>query len=539
MEFFIQFLEDNPLILLFLVAGIGYPLGRIKIGGVRLGVAFVLFVGLAIGSLDPRVQIPEVIYTLGLILFVYTVGLSNGAVFIEALKRIGIKANLLALLGMLIIFGISSGAYYFLNIKQSFAAGLLAGATTNTPALAAAIEALKNSVSPELFTQIELEPVIAYSLTYPFGVLGTILVISFLQKFWKINVQEGKQKPVIQSLTVRATFLHPVTIASLMEKNKWDITFARHKRGDTPDTLVKGDTVLQGGDLINLIGTPDVLAKVVPHIGVISQERIEYDLNRFDRRRIIVSNPEVVGQKLSDLQLARNFETLVTRVRRGEIDFVPHGDTQLALGDLVIVQAPHDRMDQLVNYLGDSYRSVSEIDVLTFSLGVAFGLLVGLIPIPLPGGIVIKLGVAGGPLFVALFLGAVRRTGPINWDLPYGANLTLRQIGLVIFLAGIGTKAGYTFMHSLTEGKGLDIFLVGIILTLSVSMMIMIVGYRWLKLPFGFMAGLLSGLQTNAAILGFSQDQYGDEQPALGYTTVFPLAMVLKIVMAQFILYLK
>jgi len=123
--------------------------------------------------------------------------------------------------------------------------------------------------------------------------------------------------------------------------------------------------------------------------------------------------------------------------------------------------------------------------------------------------------------------------------LPYGANLTLRQIGLVIFLAGIGTKAGYTFMHSLTEGKGLDIFMVGIVLTLSVSIIIMVVGYRWLKLPFGFMAGLLSGLQTNAAILGFSQDQYGDEQPALGYTTVFPLAMVLKIVMAQLILYLK
>jgi len=535
MEFFVQFLEDNPIILLFLVAGIGYPLGRIKIGGVRLGVAFVLFVGLAIGSLDPRIQIPEVVYTLGLILFVYTVGLSNGAVFVEALKRIGIKANLLALLGMVIIFSISSAAFFFLNIKQSFAAGLLAGATTNTPALAATIEALKNSVSPELFTQIELEPVIAYSLTYPFGVLGTILVISILQKFWKINVQEGKQKPVIQSLTVRATFLHPVTIASLMEKNKWDITFARHKRGDTPDTLVQGDTVLQGGDLINLVGTPEV----VPHIGVISQERIEYDLNRFDRRRIIVSNPEIVGQRLSDLHLARNFETLVTRVRRGEIDFVPHGDTQLALGDLVIVQAPHDRMDQLVNYLGDSYRSVSEIDVLTFSLGVALGLLVGLIPIPLPGGIVIKLGVAGGPLFVALFLGAIRRTGSINWDLPYGANLTLRQIGLVIFLAGIGTKAGYTFMHSLTEGKGLDIFLVGIVLTLSVSLIIMFVGYRWLKFPFGFMAGLLSGLQTNAAILGFSQDQYGDEQPALGYTTVFPLAMVLKIVMAQLILYLK
>jgi putative transport protein len=539
MEAFVQFLVDNPLLLLFLVAGIGYPLGRIQIGGVRLGVAFVLFVGLIIGSLDARIQIPQEIYTLGLILFVYTIGLSNGGVFIEALRRTGFKANLLAMIGMIIIFAVSASAFYVLGIKTSYVSGLLAGSTTSTPSLAAAIEALKHSVSPEIFQQVELEPVIAYSLTYPFGVLGTILILSIFQKIWKIDAQEGKLKPVIQSVTIRATFLHPIKISSLMEKYQWDVTFARHKRGEQPDSLVQGDTLLQAGDLINLVGTPQALKEVIPRIGVESTERIEYDLNRFDRRRIIVSNAEIVGQKLSDLGLARNYDALVTRVRRGDIDFVPHGDTRLAMGDLVIVQAPHDRMDPLAQHLGDSYRSVSEIDVLTFSLGVAMGLLIGLIPIPLPGGVVIRLGVAGGPLFVALFLGAIRRTGPIQWDLPYGANLTLRQIGLVIFLAGIGTNAGYNFMHTLSQGKGLDILLVGMFLTASMSFVVIFIGFRWFKLPFGFMAGLISGLQTNAAVLSFSQDQYGDEQPALGYTTVFPLAMILKIIMAQLILYIK
>jgi len=539
MQLVIQFLEDNPLFLLFLVAGIGYPLGRIKIGGVRLGVAFVLFVGLAIGSLDPRIVIPENIYILGLILFVYTIGLSNGAVFIEAMRRRGLKANLLAFIGMLIAFCVSVGAFFVLGIKTSYASGLLAGATTNTPALAAAIETLESTLSPELFSQMELEPVIAYSLTYPFGVLGTILVISFFQKFWKIRSEEGKHKPVIQSVTIHVTLAHPVKVADLMEKYRWGATFARHKRGTLPDTLVQGNTVLQAGDLINVVGTPEIIHEIVPHLGEISNERIEYDLNRFDRRRIIVSNADIVGQKLSELKFARNYEALVTRVRRGDIDFVPHGDTKLALGDLVIVQAPHDRMDDFASYLGDSYRSVSEIDVLTFGLGVALGLIVGLIPIPLPGGIIIKLGVAGGPLFVSLFLGAIKRTGPINWDLPYGANLTLRQIGLVIFLAGIGTKAGYNFFHSLLQGQGLDIFLVGILLTVLTCVVVLVIGFYWLKFPFGFLAGLVSGLQTNPAVLGFSQDQFGDEQPALGYTTVFPLAMVLKIIFAQLILFLK
>lgn len=536
---FVQFLVDNPLFLLFMVVAIGYPLGRIRIGGVRLGVAFILFVGLAVGSLGPQVQIPEEIYMLGLVLFIYSIGLSNGAVFLEALRKRGLKANLLALGGLALTFVIGYLAIRWFGIKNSYAAGIIAGATTNTPALAAAIETLKLTSVPQVYLQVFQEPIVAYSLTYPMGVLGVILVISFFQKVLKIEAVSTKAKNELKSVTVRVTLQHPIKIEQLMKEKSWDVSFARHKRGQNADTLVQGDTELREGDLLNLVGTPEVVNEVVPTIGIESDERIELDLNQFDRRRIIVSNPEMTGQKLSHLQLASRYGALVTRVRRGDLDFVPHGNTALMLGDMVIVQAPHSKMDSLAKFLGDSYRSVSEIDVLTFGLGVALGLLLGMVPFPMPGGVVLKLGIAGGPLVVSLLLGALKRTGPIHWDLPYGANVTLRQIGLVIFLAGVGTRSGFTFLTTLLEGGGLDIFLIGLVMTMGVSTVLLLVGYFVLKLPFPFLTGFLSGFQTNAAILGFAQDQFGDEQPSLGYTTVYPLSMIVKIILVQIILFLQ
>ncbi len=539
MEQFTQFLVDNPLVLLFLVIGIGYPLGQLKIGGVRLGVAFILFVGLAFGMLGPEVQIPEVIYMFGLVLFIYTIGLSNGSVFIEALRKRGLKANLLAMIGIGLTLGIALLTISVLGMKASYAAGIVSGATTNTPALAAAIETLKLTTIPQVYQQVFQEPIVAYSLTYPMGVLGVILVVTLFQRLFKIETVPDKSKSELKSVTVRVTLSHPVTIEELMKKNHWDVSFARHKRGQLADTLVQGTTELRAGDLLNLVGEPDVVANVVPAIGDESSERIELDLNKFDRRRIIVSNNDLAGQKLHQLALATKYGALVTRVRRGDLDFVPHGNTNLMIGDMVIVQAPHDRMDDLAKYLGDSYRSVSEIDVLTLGLGVALGLLIGLIPFPLPGGVVLKLGIAGGPLLVGLLLGAIKRTGPINWDLPYGANVTLRQIGLVIFLAGVGTRSGYTFLTTLLEGGGGTIFLAGLVLTVAVTTVLLLFGHFLFKLPFPFLVGLISGFQTNAAILGFAQDQFGDEQPSLGYTTVYPLAMILKILMVQIILFIK
>ena len=193
-------------------------------------------------------------------------------------------------------------------------------------------------------------------------------------------------------------------------------------------------------------------------------------------------------------------------------------------------------MDAVGAFFGDSYRALSEIDILTFSLGIALGLLLGTVPIPLPGGVTFRLGLAGGPLIVALILGALGRTGPLVWGLPYSANLTLRQIGLILFLAGIGTRAGYAFLSTFTQGGGLTIFAAGAAVTCITALATLWVGHRLLKIPMSLLIGMLSGLQTQPSVLGYALEQTGNDLPNIGYATVYPIATISKIIFAQLLL---
>jgi putative transport protein len=193
-------------------------------------------------------------------------------------------------------------------------------------------------------------------------------------------------------------------------------------------------------------------------------------------------------------------------------------------------------MEAVSQFFGDSYRALSEIDILTFSTGLAIGLVLGIIPIPLPGGVTLKLGFAGGPLIVALILGALGRTGPMVWSMPYSANLTLRQVGLLFFLAGVGTRAGYAFVTTFTQSGGLAIFAAGAILTCVTALTMLWVGHKLLKIPMGLLIGMLAGLQTQPAVLGFALEQTGNDLPNIGYATVYPVAMITKILFAQLLL---
>jgi putative transport protein len=215
---------------------------------------------------------------------------------------------------------------------------------------------------------------------------------------------------------------------------------------------------------------------------------------------------------------------------------VPRGETVLELGDRVRVLTQREAMPAVSAFLGDSYRALSEIDLLSFGLGLALGLLIGVVPIPLPGGLTFNLGLAGGPLLVALVLGALQRTGPLVWSLPYSANLTLRQLGLVLFLAAVGTRAGYAFFTTITQGLGLAIFVAGALVTTLTAWMTLWVGYRVLKIPMGQLAGMLAGLQTQPAVLGFALESSGNDLPNVGYATVYPIATIGKIVLAQLLL---
>jgi putative transport protein len=537
----IAILRDNPLLLLFLVAAIGYPLGRIKIGGSSLGVATVLFVGLAFGALDPELKLPEIIYMLGLVLFVYTVGLASGSLFFQSLGKKGLRYNLLVLGGLGLAAVLAAIAHRLLGLKPTLTAGMFAGSLTNTPALAAIIEHIKATGAQE---PVLSEPVVAYSLTYPAGVLGMILSLYLMQKLWKVDYASearglpeyaSSMEPII-SQTIYITHPLDLSVIEMIQRYHWQVIFGRMRRQGTTH-LVAGETIFEAGDLVSLVGNKDVIDEVTSMLGDAScEERLEFDISHFDKRRIFVSSPHVAGKQLRSLDILHRYEALVTRIRRGDVELLPSGSTVLEPGDQILVVAPRERMDELAHLFGDSYRAVSEIDILTFSLGLALGLLLGIVPIPLPGGITLKLGIAGGPLIVALVAGAVRRTGPLVWTLPYGTNLTLRQIGLVLFLAGIGTRAGYSFISTLTQGSGLLIFLAGAGITAATALSVLWVGYKLLNIPMGLLAGMLAGLQTQPAVLGFSLEQTGNDLPNIGYSTVYPAAMIAKILLAQVLL---
>lgn len=541
----IALLREQPLLLLFLVAAIGYPLGLLRIGGTSLGVAAVLFVGLAFGALDADLKLPEILYQFGLVLFVYTIGLSSGPGFFRALKRKGLRDNLFIAAMILAGAVITIALHILLGLRSTQTAGLFAGSLTNTPALAGVLEHIKLSAPEALRDQLLAEPVVGYSIAYPVGVMGMIGAMILARKLWRPDfVAEARQlrdlgasAEKLENHTLRVTKPHAASqsIGELAHANLWHVLFVRQQHGSAM-ALVNGNTHLMPGDLVSVVGTSEDIAQVATTLGEEVDTPLELDRRVFDFRRIFVSNPSVAGRTLRDLNLQARFGAMVTRIRRGDIDLLPEGDTVLEPGDRVRVVALRERMREVSDFFGDSYRALSEIDILTFSVGLVIGLLIGQIPFPLPGGGIFRLGIAGGPLLVALVLSALERTGPLVWTIPYSANLTLRQIGLVIFLAAIGTRAGYAFVSTLLSSGGAFLFIAGAIITCGTAFATLWIGYKLLRIPMSLLIGMLSGLQTHPALLSFATRQTDNDLPNIGYATVYPTAMIVKIVLAQLLL---
>ncbi|HEU5086664.1 MAG TPA: TrkA C-terminal domain-containing protein, partial [Roseiflexaceae bacterium] len=385
----IDILRSNPLLLLFLVAAIGYPLGRIRVGGTSLGVASVLFVGLAFGALDPDLKLPEIVYQLGLIIFVYTIGLSSGPSFFAALRRKGLRDNLLVLVILVVAGVITAILARTAQLPGPLAAGLFAGSLTNTPALAGALEQIGRTVAPDVREQLLALPVVAYSVSYPVGVIGPILAIIMAQRLWQIDYAAERRAnrsanlghAPLQNRTIRV--MRPQTgetVEHLARQHGWNILVSR-VRHQQRLALATGQTLVLPGDLVNVVGSAEDLDGVTAYLGEESAEHLDFDRTELDYRRIFVSSNTVAGRRLADLNLPARFGAVVTRIRRGDVELLAHGDTILEPGDRVRVVAPRTQMEAISRFFGDSYRALSEIDFLTFSLGMALGVVVGLIPI--------------------------------------------------------------------------------------------------------------------------------------------------------------
>ena len=545
MQAIIDFLVEEPLLLLFIVAGLGYVLGHVKVKGVSLGVAAVLFVGLAFGALSPDMQMPPVIVEVGLIIFVYTIGLSSGPGFFASFKRKGLRDNTFVFLLLLLAALLTAGAAALFDLRSTVAAGMYAGSLTNTPALAGILETVTRNTPADQLARAGTEPVIGYSVAYPMGVIAMLVAVYVMQRVFRIDYRTEartlRQFNVVEQelfvRTVRVTNPEAVNkpVAQLFRTQDWDVVLSRLKR-DGQLGLTSGGTTLALDDLVNVVGLPEEVDKAVAWLGEASGEQLELDRSLYDFRRIFVSNPEIAGRTLNELDLPNTYGAIVSRVRRGDIDLLAHGDTVVELGDRVRVVALRTDMPRLTRLFGDSYKALSEVNLLSLSLGLAVGVLIGLIPIPLPGGVVISLGMAGGPLLVGLVLGALRRTRGIVWTIPYSANLTLRQIGLTLLLAGIGIRSGYTFFTNFADSGGLQVFIAGTVITSVIAFLTLFLGYRVLKIPFGMLTGMLAGLGTQPATLGFGLQQADNELPNLGYALVFPVATITKVIVAQLLL---
>lgn len=536
----IESLVDNPILLLFIVIAIGYWIGTIKIAGTNLGVSAVLFVGLFFGAISPDFHIPDIVIFLGLTIFVYAIGLSSAPSFFSTLRQRGTK-DIFFIIGMVGFSAVLSVALYYLwGFTNEMTASIFAGSSMNTPALASVLDAITNlGLNPEKSVEMSNNAVVGYSLTYPMGMIGVMAAIAIVTRIFKIDFQQEEQvlkkdypiKQEILNHTIRIKNEEVIgrTIRDIKKKHNWKVVFGRFKRGEEV-FLSNWDTVFERGDEIVVIGEKDNIEEVVSTLGEISENAFEGLQSEYVTKRIFVSNPDLAGEKLATLNLHERFSAIITRIRRGDMDLLATPNTKLELGDQVLFISRRKDTENISALFGDSFEALGRVNLLSFGLGMAIGLLLGMVVIELPGNISIKLGMAGGPIIIALILGSLRRTGPIVWTLPHSANITLRQIGLILLLSGIGINSGHTFFQTLMEGGGYFILLSGLIISFTTAVLFLIVGFKVMKVPYSILLGMVA---MQPAILDLVIERAGNKLPIVGYMLGLPVSLVFKIVFAQ------
>jgi putative transport protein len=518
-------LADQPILTLFVVATTGALVGRIRVGGISLGVAAVVFAGLALSAAVPEAELPEEITVLGLAIFVYTVGLASGPTLRAALRAEGRRLVLLGVGLLLVTAAVAAAVAVLLGVGGAAAGGAYAGALTNAPTLATIVERLDGDAADRA--------VVAFAVTYPIGMIATLLVTARVLAAAGDTPDDGDAG--LERITVRVE--HDVGDVTGLLRSVDDVEVVRIDR-DGRTVLAAPDTTIKRGDEVTLLGSPAGVRHVAEHAGGQRAPDAFDDRRALDFRPVLVTRHDVAGRTLEDLDLAGRHRARVTRVARGDIEWLARGDTTLELGDRVTLVAPPGRLDEVADELGDSVRGVGDVDVLTLGLGLAAGLALGLVSVPL-GPVTLQLGFAGGPLIVGLVLGARVRTGPLLWQLPQPAANALRQFGLVLFLAGVGTRAGPAFVDALGSPDALTWATLG-----AVVVAIPLTGVLLLRDRFVAaipdvddeavaVGALVAGAATQPAALALVEARGGSRSDQLGYATLFPLGMVGKVVLGQ------
>lgn len=515
---------------LFLIVALGFMLGKVKVKGLSLDVSAVIFIALLFGHFG--VVIPKELGNFGLVLFIFTIGIQAGPGFFDSFRSKGKTLILITLLivGAAALTGV--GLKYALGIDTPSIVGLIAGALTSTPGLAVAIDSTGSPLAS-----------IAYGIAYPFGVIGVILFVKLLPRVMHVDLDtearrlEQERRGQYPELL---TCMFRVTNPEIVGRNLADINIrvmtgavVSRLKHEGRICMPTAATVLHKGDYIQAVGSDESLGRLAALVG----PREEGELPLQDTHEIVsllLTNKGMVNKQLGDLNLMRNFGCTVTRVRRSGIDLAPSPGLALKFGDKLMVVGEKQGLKNLARMLGNNAKRLSDTDFFPIAMGIVLGVLFGKLNISFPGGLSFSPGLTGGILIVALVLSAVGKTGPIVWTMSGASNQLLRQLGLLLFLAEVGTSAGRTLVATFQE-SGWLLFGVGAAITLVPMFVAVVVGRLCFKVSLLDLLGTLTGGMTSTPGLAAVDSMTDSNIPGVAYATVYPIAMVFLILAIQFI----
>lgn len=516
------FLTGQPLLALFLTIAVGYLLGAVNIKGFALGSGAVLFVGLGVGAAVPALSLPPLLGNLGLLLFLYGVGIAYGTQFWRGLTSAeGAKANFAAATAVVCALGLMLAmAHWMPSIGLGQALGAFAGAGTSTAALQAALAAFGPG------------PATGYSVAYPLGVAVPILLLGIYNAVRKPPIPTRAAATVhVEEIDVDEFSVLGMTLGEAARRLPDGITIAAIRR-DHRNLPANDATCIETGDVLLVTGIDQALLHdVATRFGRAQPGRILHDRSDFDYERFFISSPSTIGQRLAALAIPVELNARVLHLRRGDADLALTPDRILEAGDRIGVLAPRASFPALSKLFGDSVRSTGDVSYIGIGVGVTLGLAFGAIHWPLPLLGQVSLGFAG-LLLVALLLGWRRRTGPFQWSMPISANLVLRNFGLTLFLAVVGLSSGATFAATIAA-NGLLYLLLGTAIVAVLVVVTMAIALLVFRLPFDSVAGIVAGATGNPAILAFANRLAPTDRPDIGYAMIFPSMTVLKIVLVQ------
>jgi putative transport protein len=532
----------RTLLVVSATAAFGVAMGRPRWRGVGLGVVGVLFAGLAFAraGLAPPAATLDFLRDLGLILFVYSIGVQVGPGFGASLRNHGAMLNVAAAAVVVLGTALAVVVHRSFGAPLGVAVGILAGATTNTPSLAAAQHLLGDLGGHAVAANGGAAglPGVGYAVAYPLGVVGVIASMLLLRRGLRVDVareaaslEKAHRRAANANLTIRSSDVigRPVSMVTAFQH----VTLTRRLRDDALD-LVTEDTILALGDVVHVVGEPGHLERLRAEVG----DAAEIDLRKFPSqvksRWLMVTATGVIGKTLKELDLRREANVLVTRLLRAGVELPGVAEIGLHFGDMVLVVGEGGALDRVARQIGDTEISDERPSMLGLFSGLALGVVVGTIPLPVPGvPVPIKLGLAGGPLLVAMALSRVGRVGPVVWYLPPGARVMLRDVGIVLFLACVGLKSGHGFFEALASASGWVWMGLGGLVTLIPLLTVGLALRLACRVNFIAICGFLAGSMTDPPALAFAGGLAGSEGPAASYAAVYPLVMVLRVVSAQ------